>query len=190
MKQLLNLVMMIMVISCTEKHSSQQDVSFDDSGSIAARTSINHNTRDTTSRKIKKFISRYSFSRFQTSLYKGKLAEPDFTGNPYGRDQEYREFITNGCRKNGINFGGHYTIIHKGCGAMCEWIFVVDRVSGKVFTGTKPKDGRYGYLYRRDSKLLIANSNVFQDDSLRYYSDLFGEPELYMWNGGDFLRLQ
>jgi hypothetical protein len=53
-----------------------------------------------------------------------------------------------------------------------------------------PNDGRYGYLDNKDSYLLVANSNVFQDESLEYYNDFFGEPELYVWKDNNFQLLK
>ena len=137
-----------------------------------------------------KFEAKYTFSSTKVPLYTKKAAAPDFKNNPFAPDKEYTDFITEGCNKNGINFGGHYTIINKGCGTMCELLFIVDRISGKIFTGTKPGDGRYGFLFQKNSNLLIANSNSFQDDSLKTYFNVFGTPELYLWQGSNFERVQ
>ena len=73
---------------------------------------------------------------------------------------------------------------------MCELIFIVNRINGKIFIETNPNDGRYGFLYQKDSNLLIANSNSFQDESLKTYTNIFGVPELYLWTGNDFKRVQ
>ena len=135
------------------------------------------------------FETKHTFDSFKTVFYTGKLAAPDFTGNPFANDPEYVSFITKGC-KQGINFAGKYTLIHKGCGAMCEHVFIVDRATGKIFTDTKIKDGKYGYLYKKDSRLLIANSEAFLDDTLTAYNNLYATPEFYVWEGSNFKFLQ
>jgi hypothetical protein len=73
---------------------------------------------------------------------------------------------------------------------MCEHIFIVDRSTGKVFTNIKIKEGKYGYQYKKDSSLLIANSEAFLDDTLTVYNNLYATPEFYVWEGSDFKFLQ
>jgi hypothetical protein len=135
-----------------------------------------------------KFETSHTFDLYKAQIYSGTLAEPDFKGSPIAKPADVK-LIKEGCEK-GINFGGKYTIIHKSCGEMCELIFVVDRTNGKIYAETEPKNGSYGYLYKKDSRLLIANSSVFEDDSLTYYSDLFASPEVYLWEGDNFKFLQ
>lgn len=139
--------------------------------------------------KIVRFITKYNFSSFKVNLFRGKLVSPDFGDDNLSNDEEYVSFITNGCNKTGINFAGHYTIIQKAGGAMCEFIFIVDRVNGKIFYDIKLNECRYGYLYKKDSQLLIANANSFQDEHLNSYNDFFDKPELYTWRDGDFVML-
>jgi hypothetical protein len=153
-------------------------------------TSTVDSNSDTTEGRLVKFTSKYNFDIFKVKLFTGKASSPNFTNNEFANDKEYVKFITEGCKRNNINFGGHYTIIQRSCGTMCEHIFIVDRISGKIFTDIKPNDGRYGYLYKEDSNLLIANSNLFQDDSLKYYNDFFGKPELYVWKDNNFQLLK
>lgn len=137
-----------------------------------------------------RFNPPYTFEHFKAKIFTGKLALPDFTAIEFADDEEYVEFISNGCKENGINFGGQYTIIHGGCGAMCEHIFIVNRATGKIYTEITPNEGRYGFLYKKDSYLLIANSNVFIDDKLDFYYDVFGTPELYVWKNDNFRLLE
>ena len=143
------------------------------------------------------FKSDYNFETFKTKVFTGKLANPDFTDNEFAEDIEYVDFITEECKAKSINFGGHYTIISKSCGCMCQHIFVIDRITGKIFATELERDeygdtGKWGYLYKPDSKLLIANSEVFMNfDSLNYYTTFFGNaPELYVWTGENFKRIQ
>jgi len=148
------------------------------------------NIKATTDGKIIKFHSKYNFQTFATKLFEGKVSAPDFSNNEFSNDPAYVKFIEEGCKKNQINFGGHYTIIQRSCGTMCSNIFIIDRLNGKIFTDIKLNDGRYGYLYKKDSKLLIANSSVFKDDSLKYYNSLFGILELYVWTEDNFKLLR
>ena len=173
--------------SCKDKNSNKtQHISIDTT--LKSISKIDSNLNSTEGRLIK-FTSKYNFETFKTKLFLGKPLSPDFTDNKFANDKEYIKFITDGCKKNNINFGGHYTIIQRSCGAMCEHIFIIDRITGKIYIDIRPNDGRYGYLYKKDSYLLIANSNVFQDDSLKYYNDFFGKPELYVWKDNKFQLL-
>lgn len=139
-----------------------------------------------------KFKSKYNFATFSTEVFTGKLAKPDFTNNEFAEDREYVDFITEGCNEKGINFGGHYTIIERSCGCMCLHIFIVDRISGKIHTNIKLNNGKWGYLYQPDSKLLIANSELFtRFDSLTHYCNQWNmTPELYIWTDKKFKRIQ
>jgi hypothetical protein len=157
---------------------------------IKLSSKVASNVKATKDGRIIKFHSKYNFQTFATKLFEGKASAPDFTNNEFSNDTAYVKFIEEGCKKNQINFGGHYTIFQRSCGAMCSNIFIIDRHNGKIVTDIKPNDGRYGYLFKKDSKLLIANSSVFQDDSFKYYNDLFGAPELYVWTGDNFKLLR
>jgi len=138
------------------------------------------------------FLQKYPFEAYKAPMYKSAVAAPDFKNNPYGNDAEYVAFITEGC-KDGINFGGHYTLIEKSCGAMCQQLFIVDRNDGKIFTGTlglKEADGYYGFKYEKDSFILITDATVLIDASTdQFYGDAI-IPEIYKWNGNRFKRLK
>jgi len=175
MKPLLILFIFILAASCKDKKRQVQPV---------------NKSTDTTEGKIIPFVTAYNFGTFKILVFTGREARPDFSGDTLSKDTNYVKFISKGCRNNKINFGGHYTIIQKSCGALCESIFIVDRISGKIYADVTPADGRYGYLYKADSRLLIANSNTFQDDSLKYYNNFFGEPELYVWETDHFRPLK
>lgn len=177
----------LMIISCKEPQAEQKPVK----EVVAADTIVpvaEDNNHGPEGRTLV-FETKHTFDSFKTEAYTGTPAAPDFTGNPYAKDPEYVAFITKGC-KEGINFAGKYTLIHKGCGAMCEHVFIVDRSTGKIFTNTKIKDGKYGYMYKKDSSLLIANSEAFQDETLTVYNNLYATPEFYVWEGSGFKFLQ
>lgn len=97
--------------------------------------------------------------------------------------------ITKGCQKNRVNFGGHYTIITKSCGAQCAVFFIINRKTGYIYISTNPNDGKDGFEFRKDSELLIANSNLFVDEKFETYYKYFYAPEFYKWNGKDFKKL-
>jgi hypothetical protein len=136
------------------------------------------------------FHSEYSYGSFPAKVFTGELAAPDFTDNEYAGDREFVDRITAGCEEEGVNFGGHYTIIHVGCGAMCQAIYIVDRISGKIFMSLTD-GGRWGFMYRPDSNLLIANFYVFTDDNMTHYTTNWQlTPELYVWENETLTRIQ
>lgn len=189
MKHLPIIIFLLTLTCCKDANPKKtQNISADTIVKSVSKIDSNFNI---TEGKLIKFNSHYNFESFKTKLFTGKVVSPDFTGNEFAGDKEYVKFITDGCKKNDINFGGHYTIIQRGCGLMCEHIFVIDRITGKIYTriGIRPDDGRYGYLYKKDSNLLIANSNSFQNDSLKYYYSFF-KPELYVWKDRNFQILK
>jgi hypothetical protein len=163
------------------------------------------NELETDTKNWVKFKSKYNFSAFNTEIFKGKLTPLDFTESELSTDKQANEFMSNQMKDYidfwtendpGINFGGHYTIIHKSCGLMCEYIYVIDRISGEIYTDinlTTPDNGngKWGYLYKSDSKMLIANSALFTTDSLNCYTAVYGiTPEFYVWTGKYFKRIQ
>lgn len=165
---------------------------FDSAATIIEVEHFNEIETDTT--KWVKFESNYNFETFYTEVFTGNLAEIDLTGNEFAKDEDYVHFIKS--NDTGVNFGGHYTIIHKSCGNMCEHIFVIDRISGKIhkdinLTTPDNRDGKWGYLYKPDSNMLIANSWLFTTDKLDCYTGVYGTtPELYLWTGESFKRIQ
>jgi len=184
MRHLIVIIFLLTFTFCKDaNHKKTQHISIDTTRKAISKGDSNSNTKEG---QIIKFTSLYNFETFKAKLFIGKVAPPNFSDNEFSSDKKYVKFITDGCNKNDINFGGHYTIIERSCGAGCVHIFIVDRITGKIFINIRPNDGRYGYLYKKDSYLLIANSNVFQDDSLKYYNDLEGTPELFVWKDNNF----
>lgn len=138
------------------------------------------------------YIAKYKFGTYKAPLFNGKPAAPDFRGNPFSNDPEYVEFITKGC-KRGINFGGHYTLIERSCGAMCSHLFMVDRRTGKIFTdtmGLKEEDGYYGFTYKKDSNLLITDSSVLTDISTGEGNQYSIMPQVFEWKNDSFVLLE
>jgi len=180
----------INMVACKQE-TSNSSISKSITDSIVPKNVNNKVNADTiTIGNIVKYTSSYNFELFESKVFKGKLAKPNFKNNPFAKDKRYQTFIMKGCERNGLNFGGHYTIIEKSCGAMCESIFIIDRIDGRIFTDIEPNDGKYGYLFKKDSRLLISNFNVFNNDELTYYNDFFGKPELYVWETSNFTKLK
>ncbi|WP_157494186.1 hypothetical protein [Fulvivirga imtechensis] len=102
-------------------------------------------------RIYKKYQPQTSFKDYPADIYKGKLADPDFSTDPGSKKFVTR--IKNECA-NGINFAGQYTLVTWGCGSPCQSGVVVDRKTGKIYGG-------YGTAlsakFKRDSKLIIKN---------------------------------
>ena len=184
MRHLAIIIFLLAFTFCKDDNPKKtKHISVDTTSKSISKVDSNSNK---TEGRIIKFTSHYNFETFKAKLFTGQIASPDFNNNEFANDKKYVKFIADGCKKNDINFGGHYTIIERSCGAECSHIFIVDRITGNIFTNIRPNDGRYGYLYRKDSYLLIANSNVFQDDSLKYYNDFEGTPELFVWKHNNF----
>ncbi len=141
--------------------------------------------------KILDFKSNFSFDKYAVEIFNGKLSNPNFKGNPFAEDKEYVKFISDGCDKNGINFGGKYTIFTRGCGMECSHLFIVDRMNGEIFTEINLNEGRYGYKFRPNSTMLIANSDLFTDDEFKNYVEHYHwKPELYNWEKNEFKRIK
>jgi len=143
-------------------------------------------------RKNFPFLEKYTFEAYNTVMLKGAPAAPDFLNNQYSGDPDYVSFIVEGC-KGGVNFGGHYTIIEKSCGAMCSHLFMVDRRDGKIFFGTmglKEEDGYYGLTYRANSNLLITDSSVLADLSIGESNKFSMTPQVFEWKNDTFVLLE
>jgi hypothetical protein len=90
--------------------------------------------------------------------------------------RQYRTVITEAYDKEGLNFGGHCCFAYWGCGSNCQSSVLVDLLTGIVYEG--PDSGN-GYIFRKDSRLLIADP----PDSAGFYSmNNRGEPRVYVWN--------
>lgn len=132
-------------------------------------------------------VTPYHFTDYQTSdANEVKLADPVF---PADAEEEYRDFIREKCTELGVNFAGHYTAITRSCGAECVNLWLVDRISGALYPCNFSDSSNYGFAYKKDSRLLIANANLFLDDNYRYYYNHWCKPELYKWEDEHFQKL-
>ena len=164
---------------------------------IISDTSENTNTSNIDCEdEILTVENKYKFKHFPTRIYSGNLSSPDFNNEPYASGMGYVEYMTERCEKEGINFGEHFTILQGGCGTCCTFIIMVDRKNGQFIKVQNPngfdkEGGAYGYEYRRNSNLLIANSNLFIDDKYeRYCNFLSLKPKFYVWKNNKFVLLK
>ena len=138
-----------------------------------------------------KFKPGFNFADYTADTsYKGKLAEPDFTKMQLSFGEQYCRFVTDKCKQTGINFAGHYTVIEQSCGAMCAGIYIVDRITGRVFDDLSTNDGKWGFQYQNNSKLLIANSEILKSGANGYISTGGKLPEFYLWEKDNLKKVQ
>lgn len=100
---------------------------------------------------FRKYNPQTTFEDYPAKIYKGPLADPDFSTDPDAK--RFITRITKGCEE-GINFAGHYTLITWGCGSPCQSGVVVDRKTGAIYGGYGTA---LGAEFKTDSRLLIRN---------------------------------
>ena len=131
----------------------------------------------------KRYEQQYHPAEFPAdAIYHGRLAAPDFSTDPNAR--YFKTRTIDGCRKEGVNFGGHYTIIEIGCGHACMMMTMVDRIDGRVYFTDIPfdtLDGHHGLIFNPASYLLEVNTaatNRIPGYSVVYWR----KPATYLWN--------
>jgi hypothetical protein len=121
------------------------------------------------------------------SIYYGEKHLINFKSNSTARI--YKTRISMAYRECGVNFAGHYSFIYWGCGSPCASCVIVDVRTGRVYSGP---DSAFGYTFRKDSRLLIVNSEqVDKDLTGAPYSELYPE-ERWVWQERlkRFIKLQ
>ena len=128
----------------------------------------------------RKYNPKTTFKNYPVDIYKGKLADPDFSTDP-----DAKRFITrikNECA-NGINFAGHYTLVTWGCGSTCQSGVVVDRKTGIIY-------GTYGTAlgseFKRDSKLIIRNVGAIDRTTNLIKVCAYCDVNHEIWTGTQF----
>ena len=182
-------ILVIWLASCSEKSARKGDSDnllnkFESFDSTTANIKIDRDN------SWAPFHSKYSFTTFPAKVYPGKLTRPDFTSVEYGNDQGFQEFMQERLKGMPINFAGKYSIVEKSCGAMCLAIYMVDRITGKIFVFPPEGDGKWGYKYHPDSHLLVGNSELLNDSTKMYLNQWVEEPEFYRWTGKKSERLR
>jgi hypothetical protein len=114
---------------------------------------------------FKRFTFKSKFIDFKVdNVYKGKLASPNFTTDPSSK--RFKFAINDGCKKEGVNYAGHYTIVEWGCGTVCAEMAIVDRITGQIIYSQIPfdkADGHSGSNYKIDSRMLIVNTEALSE---------------------------
>jgi hypothetical protein len=144
------------------------------------------------------FEIQYRFEDFPAEIYGGKLSAPDFNNDPYASGMGYVEAMTEECEREGINFGGCFTILQGVCGMCCNFIIMADRKNGQFIVVRNPdgydnESGAYGYEYRKNSNLLIANSNLLTDEQDELFHRMVNsglKPKYYVWKNNEFVLLK
>lgn len=189
MKKLSVFLGLFVLFSCIEQdievRAEEEHIPFAERG-VLGDDEINCRVKD----KFHTIENPLRFEDFKTSLYKGNLAKPNFTNSTFSEDQEFVEFINKEIQGKTINFAGHYTIIEKKCGMECIRIFVIDRKTGEIVETEVIDDGRFGFEYRKDSNLLIANSDLFVDNELTEYYEYWCKPEFHQLKGKQFEKIE
>jgi len=127
---------------------------------------------------------------FRTSVYKGKLAPPDFKTDPGALI--FRTQIKRQCKSENINFAGHFTVIEWGCGTECIDIAIVDRITGEIHYsdisyGTD--EGFWGTEHKANSRLFIENSYNLMDHPGYKLVRKYERLKLFEWTGSKLIRL-
>ena len=185
------IALLLLLASCSNKSNTEKILISKETKTLPIKK-IEKDTikKDTIDNSLIKLKNPKRFEDYKVEVYSGKLAEPSFKNNEFGNDKEYVKMISESCQRNRINFGGHYTIITQSCGTQCANFFIINRKTGYIYISPNPKDGKDGFEFRKDSELLIANSNLFVDEKFETYYKYFYKPEFYKWNGKDFKKLK
>ena len=144
----------------------------------------------------KKFDFKSKWADYKVeNIYNGVLARPNFKTDPSAKSFITR--IKNSCKNDGINFAGHYTIVEWGCGALCQQMAIVDRITGKIMYSDIPFDKNEGYSgssYHIDSRRLVINIEAlseFKDYEPGYKrSDCWRIPAVYELKNGKLEKIE
>lgn len=129
-----------------------------------------------------KLNPKYSFDRYKTELYNGKLAKPDF--NSYPDEKRFTTRIIEEC-KNGINFAGRYTLVIWGCGSPCQSGVIVDRINGKIYSNYF---STFGSEFKKDSRMIILNSGLIDENTKLINFHNMVDVSVELWNGSKFIK--
>ncbi len=132
----------------------------------------------------RKYNPKTSFNDYQVTVYKGKLADPDFSTDP-----DAKRFITrikNECA-NGINFAGQYTLVTWGCGSPCQSGVVVDRKTGEIFGGYGTA---LGSEFKKDSKMIIRNVGAIDTTTSLIEVCAYCDVNHEIWTGTEFKEVE
>jgi hypothetical protein len=124
------------------------------------------------------------FDAYKVSVYEGELKEPNFNSNEAAN--QFMTRITEGC-KDGINFAGYYTLVYWGCGTSCQYGVLVNRKTGEIIDGYQSS---FGSEFKKDSKLIIFNSGLVDEDSKSISTDQFAKLEFKLLENNTFVNVE
>jgi len=124
-----------------------------------------------------KFKPHIRFGDFPVKVTSAKKAPLQYNSNPLGT--QFKTRITQTYHDDQVNFGGHYVFIKWGCGSPCYMSALVDINSGIIYDGIS---SGYGYDFKKDSRMLIANPTGLDGFYLNCASC---EPLIYVWDEGN-----
>lgn len=145
---------------------------------------IGENIKDDSLIIYRKYNLKTTFKDFPAELYKGKLADPDFSTNP-----DSKSFITrikNECAK-GINFAGHYTLVIWGCGSPCQSGVLVDRLTGKIYDGFVSE---LGSEFNKNSRMIVRNVGAIDSSTNLIEICLYCKVNHIIWTGAEFKEVE
>ena len=131
----------------------------------------------------RKFTATKSFEDFSVNgKWKGNSIKIlDFTTSKYGKlyKAESKKSL-----EIGAVFAGRFAFTAVDCGMGCFASTIIDLKTGNVYDGPHAS---IGYKYKLNSRLLIVNP----PDSTGYYFPCdYCEPELYVWTGKSFKKIE
>jgi len=132
----------------------------------------------------RKYQPKKTFEDYPADSYSGELADPDFSTNP-----EAKRFITRIKEEcaNGINFAGHYTLVTWGCGSPCQTGVVVDRKTGKIYSGLETS---LGSKFKKDSKMIIRNVGAIDTSTNLIEVCAYCEVSHEIWTETEFKEIE
>jgi hypothetical protein len=132
---------------------------------------------------LRKFIPKKSFKDFiVTEKFNGLPPKQlNFSFCKYGK---LYQTASRQSADNGADFAGHYAFARMGCGTSCQVSTIIDLKTGNVYAGPEATGG---YDYKLDSRILIVNP---PDSNGLYQPCSYCTPELYLWTGNSFKRLE
>nr|WP_294949993.1 hypothetical protein [uncultured Mucilaginibacter sp.] len=139
----------------------------------------------------RKYYVNYNFSAYRVTLYKGKLAPPNFKTDPSA--YEFRTQIKDQCKAEGVNFAGHFTLVQWGCGTECAETAIVDRITGTIFYSSlnKPYDYAFNTIAcKPNSSMAIMNDWMLEEfKGYVYCGKEYWKLKVAKWTGTKFQLL-
>lgn len=112
--RLFTIIILLLTVACNDDTSNMTHLEGPADTMKVARDTNNGE------REFVGFNLKHKFEDFGISVYRGRLADPRATDKELSGDTSFINYISEVCKNKGVNFGGHYTVVHSNCGAMWE----------------------------------------------------------------------